>query len=127
MVISSIFCHDIAGDGGRRSQHDEDRHQFLIPVAKIDSRRQEESAEQNQFNKRGDEGRLYFFDRFSSLKACPNGDQCQWCGSGADAADGFVQECRKPQPGKNKEQGDKDAEENGIFENVQNGPAEFAG
>lgn len=119
MVISSIFCHYIAGYGGRGAKHNEDCHEFLISVAEKDGKREEKSRQQDKLDERSKEGRLYFFDGLSSLKTGSNGDQCQWGGSGADTADGFVQECRKPESGKDKEQGDEDAQENRIFEYIK--------
>ena len=119
MVISSIFCHYITGNCGRRAEHNEDRHEFLIAVAEIDGKGKEKSRQKNQFNKRSDDGGFYFFDGLSSLETGSDGDERQRGGSGADTADGLIQECRKPEPGKDKEQGDDDTEENWIFEYIQ--------
>lgn len=96
MVISSIFCHDITGYGGRGTQHDEDRHQFLVPVAEADSEREEQGSKEDQLDHRGDDGRFYLLEGFSALEPGADGDQCERCGSGADAADGFIQKGRQP-------------------------------
>lgn len=43
MVISSIFCHNIAGYCGWRTEHDKHSHEFLVAVAKIDGKWKEKS------------------------------------------------------------------------------------
>ncbi len=95
MVISSIFCHNITGNGGGGSQHDKDRHQLLVPVAEKDGEREEKGGKQDQLDKRGDGSQSDFFDCFSALEPGANGDQCQWCGGGADTADRFIQKSGK--------------------------------
>ena len=50
MVISSIFCHYIAGYGSGRAKHDQYCHKFLVSVAEIDGEGKEKGRQKNQFD-----------------------------------------------------------------------------
>lgn len=124
MVISSIFCHNITGYGGGRAQHDEDGHQLLVAVAQIDSQRQKEGSQQNQFDKGSQYRRLYFFDSSAALKTGTDREQRKRCCRGSDAVNGLLDKRGEADIEKGEGKGNEDTKQDGVFQYVQGRPAD---
>lgn len=39
MIVSRIFCHNVARDSGGRAEHDENRHELLIAIPQVNGKR----------------------------------------------------------------------------------------